>query len=242
MANATIKKRINDYLDTEKTGEGKKLSKGSRDNLSDFFSELVFQEVKKAQETVPMKATLPEADASVVHRLPHRIGEELYYVIFKQVRSQVKGSLQVKFGWQFTVLFGKAEEIQIRNDSGILYKINGDMVLSDLVFKKEADAVARCNELNAGTDSFTVEKADRDQPKVTHCARCDALIKVEEAVTLDGEEGLFCLDCSDKIQTEKEEAEAAKVKEADDGKESESIESAGTEEVGSDTEGKVDRA
>lgn len=163
MENAMLKKQLNDFLSTEKSGDGKGTGKVFRENLSKFIKNIVFEEVKEIRATIPMKETIREVDASVMKEFKHDIGDVVFYVIFKQVRSQVPGRLQVKFGWQFAVLRGKAEEIQIRADHGVLYKVNGDMVLQDLVFKTEEEALAKANQLNKGTEAFVVLRADIEE-------------------------------------------------------------------------------
>lgn len=202
MKSDTYKKQVNDFLNSEKSGEGKKLSKGFREELQGFISDLVFEEVKKVTDDAPIGGSIPAADASVISKLPHGMGEEVYYVIFKQVRTQVKGKLTVKFGWQFAVLKGKTEEIQIRKDLAVLYKINGDWVLKDLVFKKEGAAVRRCNQLNAGTDSFHVDGVDTSD-EVCECALCGAVLLSVEAKELD-DGRLVCSDCLKGIESEGE--------------------------------------
>lgn len=204
MESAVIRKRLNDFLNSEKSGEGKKVSKPFKDGLNKFFTDLVYDAIKEATDNVSIINSLPEADARLVGTdLAKDIGVESYYVIFKQVRSQVKGSLQLKFGWQFTVLKGKTEEIQIRNDYGVMYKINGDWVLRDLVFKNEADAVARCNAMNEGTESVAIEKAASDDAKVIVCAKCGAFIDLGEAHQCG--DGYLCADCAAEDLDEGEE-------------------------------------
>lgn len=156
MQKEVLTKKISDFLDSEKTGEGKELSKVFKDALDKFFQEAVYEAVKDAIKEVPMKESVPEADASVVGKFKHPLKKEVYYILFKQVRKQMPNSLRVKFGWQYAVLKGKTEEIQVRADHGILYKINGDWVLQDHTFSTEEKAVERCNILNGGTSEFAI--------------------------------------------------------------------------------------
>ena len=205
MENAMLKKKINEFLATEKSGDGKGAGKVFKENLAKFISGIVFDEVKAIQDSIPMKETIPEADASVMKEFKHDIGEEVYYVMFKQVRSQVPGRLQVQFGWQFAALRGKTEEIQIRNDHGVLYKVNGDMILQDLVFKTEEEALAKCRQLNAGTESFAVTKAEL--PNIEKCCVCGADVdlngewfETHHAYPLEPDAPVLCRECWEKEQ------------------------------------------
>lgn len=205
MENVMLKKKINEFLATEKSGDGKGAGKVFKENLAKFISGVVFEEVKAIQNAIPMKETIPEADASVIKNFKYGIGEEVYYVMFKQVRSQVPGRLQVRFGWQFAALRGKIEEIQIRNDYGILYKVNGDMILQDLVLKTEEEALAKCRQLNAGTESFAVIKAEL--PNIKKCCVCgdevdlnDEWFETHHAYPLEPDAPVLCRECWEKEQ------------------------------------------
>lgn len=198
MQKDAIRKRLSEFLDSEKSGDGKKVGKAFREGLVGFISDIVYEEVKAVKDAMPMKESLPEADASVMSHLPFDIGEDVFYVIFKQVRSQVKGKLTVKFGWQFTVLRGRTEEIQIRNDHGVLYKVNGDWVLKDLIFRDESLAVARCNRLNAGTESYHVEGAE--EIKTVRCLDCVAIVNIDDVHEVEG--GFVCSECLEKRKVE----------------------------------------
>lgn len=208
MQKDTIKKQVNDFLVTEKSGDGKKVGKAFKDGLVNLISDIVYEETKAINDAMPMKTSLPEADASVMSRLPFDIGEDVFYVIFKQVRSQVKGKLTVKFGWQFTVLRGRTEEIQIRNDHGVLYKVNGDWVLKDLIFKEEPAAVARCNKLNEGTESYHIDGAENT--KVVRCLDCDAIVDPTDASTHEVDGGFLCDECFHIRELAREAEEEAK--------------------------------
>lgn len=228
MENAILKKRITEFLSTEKSGDGKHLGKVFKDNLAKFISDIVFEEVKLVQDSIPMKETIPEADASVMKSFRHDVGDEVFYVIFKQGRSQVKGKLQLVFGWQFAVLRGKTEEIQIRADHGILYKVNGDWILQDLVFKKEEDAVARCNQLNSGIESFAVKEAEKEEPVFEEELPADDA-ETEEGGEVDGNE-----ENGDNNGEETESTEKA-----EDGATTDDV---GSAQVGSDSDGESDAA
>ena len=237
MENILLKKTINDFLVSDAGGEGKKLSKQFKDGLVKFLVGLVSDEVKAVRDSIPMSATIPESDARVADRFTHYIGDYVYYVLFKQVRSQVPGKLQVHFGWQFTVLSGKVEEIQIRADHGILYKINGDWALQDVVFKSEDAALEKCRTLNVGTSSVAVKSAE-DNSLFVPCDKCGKDVDVHSAWYLThhipGDElyaPVLCEDCYEKAMEEKDGEEA---KSENGGS---SVDNGGTE-AGVDSEGK----
>lgn len=251
MESVMLKKQINDFLTAEKIGDGKGAGKVFKENLAKFISGIVFDEVKAVQNSIPMKETIPEADASVMKEFKHDIRDEVFYVMFKQVRSQVPGRLQVQLGWQFAVLRGKVEEIQIRNDHGVLYKVNGDMILQDLVFKTEEEAVAKANQLNKGTEAFAVTKAEIDH--IEKCCVCGADVdlngewfETHHAYPLEPEALVLCREC-----WEKEQAANAQPPEGDEKKEGGDVDGDeedgksvdnGRAEVGADSTGEYDGA
>lgn len=221
VANTAIKKKLGEFLKTEPTGEGQKLSKAFQDSLEVCVSDLVFEESKKIQKSVPMGATLPKSDASLINKLPFNIDTEVYYIVWKQVRAQVKGSLQVKFGWQFVVLTGKIYEVRIRHDFGVLYRINDDEVLVEYVFKDRNKAVERCAQLNKGTAVLAVEEASIPSLEdVVTCSKCGAVVRKQDCVS-DSEAGWICADCV---------AKQSKAEEVVDGKKEEGTGSANSAE------------
>lgn len=159
MRKDTITKRLDEFLEKDKTGEGAKLSKDLKDALVDWFASENALDIKKLTDETPMTKSLPQASASVglVNRLPFKIGVWVYYILFKQVKFQEKTSISQRWGWQYAVLKGKTEEFQLRADYGVSYKINGDWVLLDHVFADEKKAIARCNDLNQGTSDIGVD-------------------------------------------------------------------------------------
>ena len=216
MENVLLKKKINDFLVSDAAGEGKKLSKSFKDGVVKFLIGIVSDEVKAVRDSIPMSATIPESDARVADRFTHYIGDFVYYVLFKQVRSQVPGKLQVHFGWQFTVLSGKVEEIQIRADHGILYKINGDWALQDVVYKTEKEALAKCRILNAGTSSVAIKEVE-DNVLLVPCDKCGKEVDVhgEWWLTTHGAgdelfEPVLCKECYEAVNGGKDGDEAAK--------------------------------
>lgn len=158
MRKDTLTNEITDYI--EKSGEGADLSKAFREGLVKLVCNVVYAAVKAAKEEVPMKETVPESDASIITKFKHPLKKEVYYILFKQVKKQEVNSLRVKFGWQYAVLQGKTEEIQIRADYGVLYKINGDWVLQDHTFSTEKMAIKCCQNLNEGTSDFGIVNDD----------------------------------------------------------------------------------
>lgn len=240
MENILLKKKVNDFLVSDEGGEGKKLSKKFRDGLTKFIVDLVSDEVRSVRDSLPISVSA--AGEGVANSFSHFIGDFVYYVIFKQVRSQVPGKLRVHFGWQFTVLSGKIEEIQIRTDHGILYKINNDLVLQDVVFSAEEDALAKCKVLNAGTASVAICKAEHEAVFVP-CDSCGKQVDVTGEWYLSthatGDElfkPVLCKECYEKA-----------LKEANDGRKQETSEEvgeaavgAGAQETGADSEGKAD--
>ena len=158
MTKSELVERINEFISTEKTGEGKGLSEGFIDSLAGFFCLDIFEEVKRGMEAVRIGSALPDADAGLVKGFKHGLGKDVHYVLFKQVRRQAEQSLKVKLGWQYDALSGRTEEIQVRSDYGILYRVSGNWVLQDFIFKTRKEAVDKCNELNAGTDAFYLQE------------------------------------------------------------------------------------
>lgn len=198
MQSIVLKKRIGEFLTTEKSGDCKSAGKVFIDNLAKFILDIVFEEVKLTKDAIPMSLTLPEADVAT-SGLKHNVGEVVYYVIFKQVRSQVKGRLTVTYGWQFAVMRGKIEEISIRSDHGILCKVNGDSILQDLVFKTEAEALVKCTQLNSGTVACGIEE-DKNKHVYEKCADCGCDVDLkgkwyQDDVTLTG---VLCESCYEK--------------------------------------------
>lgn len=199
MESVMLKKQINDFLESEKSGYGKGASKAFKENLAKFIGDVVFEEIKLIKNEIPMKESIPESDASLINKFKHRVGEDVFYVIFTQVRKQLPGKLQVKFGWQFAVLSGKVKEIQIRNDHGIVYNVNGDFVLSDLVFKSEEKAQAKANQLNSGTEPFAISEAD--EAHIVKCSICGELVDLTDEwfeshpYSLDSKEPIICRSC-----------------------------------------------
>lgn len=230
MENATLKKKVYDFLNTEKSGDGKKVGKAFKDALVTFVSAQIFDSVKDVQDKIPMKYSIPGADASVIDAFEHDVGEEVYYVIFKQVRSQVKGKLQVKFGYQFTVCHGKITEIHVRTDHAVLYVINGDVVLHDLVYKDEEEALKRCKRLNDGTDGIAIEGAESVEPEVVSCSVCGAIIDAKEVGHQYGT-GVICDECFAKLNKEVD---------TDGGEDEGSTADTGTVEVGVVADGAAD--
>lgn len=193
-----IRKQVDEFLDTDKAAEGKTYSKAFRESLANFVTGISNEASRAARDVAPMKDTLPDADASVISKFRADVGDWVYYVIFKQVRGQVKGRLQLVFGWQFTVLYGKVEEIQIRSDHGVVFKVNGDFVLNDLVFKDRSLAVSRCDVLNEGIDALAYNPIEK-------CRLCGAKVDLSEdkhylysSIPTDG---VLCNDCYMKLKS-----------------------------------------
>lgn len=145
-----LRNSINEFLENEKTGEGKNLSKGFVDGLVKFTFNTLSEEVKSLVDAVPLKESVPEAAANIISEFPFKLGEEVFYVVFKNVKTQSETSIKQNWGWRHTVLRGKTEEIQIRADYGVLYKVNGDWILADLIFSSEELALKKCSLLNEG--------------------------------------------------------------------------------------------
>ena len=165
MEREVLASKLNEFLDREKSGDGKNLGKACRDALTKFFADILYDEIKNVMETIPIGDSVPEADASLMSKFKHKIGKDVYYILFRKVKTQKSNSLQVQFGWQYDVLKGRTEEIQIRSDHGILYKIAGDWVLQDLTFADELEAQQRCNELNDGiVGAVMFDVPTRDNP------------------------------------------------------------------------------
>ena len=150
MKKDILETRINEFLVSDKTSEGKGLSKGFRDGLVKFTFDILNEEIKNFSNLIPIKDAIPEASASIISKFPFQLGREVFYVIFKNVKTQSTTSIKQDWGWKHTVLQGKTEEIQIRRDGSILYKVNGDWVLVDLIFNSRELALKKCNTLNQG--------------------------------------------------------------------------------------------
>lgn len=150
MTRKSLEIELNEYLEKEKTGEGAGLTKDFKIGLSGFLFELLSKELKEVTDQLDITHAIPEASGKLLDKFPYKIGDELYYVIFKKVKHQDHKSIKQEWGWQFTVLRGKAEEIQIRNDYGVLYKMSGDYVLVDFIYRDEKEAWDKCKHLNKG--------------------------------------------------------------------------------------------
>ncbi len=157
MKKVTLKKRICDFIESEKTGEGRALSEAFVDALVDCVHDDIFAEVKRSMDRVKIEGKIPEAAASAIKGFKHDLGKNVYYILFKQVRRQSDHSLQIKLGWQYDVLTGRTEEIQVRSDYGILYRVGGNWVLQDHIFDTRDEAVVKCNLLNEGTAAFALK-------------------------------------------------------------------------------------
>lgn len=239
VSNTAIKKKVREFLKSElANNDGKEFSKAFQDDLEKCVADLVFSESKKIQNSLPIGNTLPKSDAGLVGKLPFNIDEAVYYVVWKQVRVQVKNSLKVKFGWQFTVLQGKVVDIFIRHDRAVLYHINDDEVLLEFVFKNKNKAIEKCNTLNVGTVVFAVDEGSIPAIEdVVECAGCGCVCKKECCEEVGS--NLYCESCLTKLKIEDEKSEeVTSGKEKEVGTDSNNTEVAGSEEVSVDAEGK----
>lgn len=236
VANTTIKKRLKEFLKSElENNDGKEFSKAFQDDLEKCVSDLVFSESKKIQESLPIGNVLPKSDAGLVSKLPFNIDDSVYYVVWKQVRVQVKNSLKVKFGWQFTVLQGKVTDIFIRHDRAVLYHINDDEVLLEFVFKSKSKAIEKCNILNVGTVIFAVDEGSIPSIEdVVECAGCGCVCTKDSCAEIDSK--FYCDSCLAKSKEKKPKEVTDGEEEA--GTDSNNTEVDGGEEVSAIAKGK----